>query len=184
MAFSDQAPTVCETLTYAINAGSFDRDGHGDRAPDEIGRLLQDTLEVRHMGLANIAANNGWSMAFLGAGIVMTGLIILSLAISQIHKVVELWEKRKKKAAAPAAVAEPVAEEPASVEMASCPVDLDGLAAHYQSLTEPLGLPFELKELYRVAGASNLPHPHITIRCFREAGLLVTEGNGLFSWKR
>ncbi len=137
------------------------------------------------MGIANIAANNGWAMAFLGASIVMTGLIILSLAISQIHKLVDFWEKRKKKeaeaaVAAPAAI---VAEEPAQVEMAACPINLDELVALYQPLSEPLGSPFELKDLYRLAGESNLPHPHITIRCFREAGLLMMAEEGLFIWK-
>ena len=137
------------------------------------------------MGIANIAANNGWAMAFLGASIVMTGLIILSLAISQIHKLVDFWEKRKKKeaeaaVAAPAAI---VAEEPAQVEMAACPINLDELVALYQPLSEPLGSPFELKDLYRLAGETNLPHPHITIRCFREAGLLMMAEEGLFIWK-
>ncbi|MDJ0873952.1 MAG: OadG family protein [Desulfobacterales bacterium] len=137
------------------------------------------------MGIANIAANNGWAMAFLGASIVMSGLIILSLAISQIHKLVDFWEKRKKKEAE-AAVAAPapiVAEEPAQVEMAACPINLDELVALYQPLSEPLGSPFELKDLYRLAGESNLPHPHITIRCFREAGLLMMAEEGLFIWK-
>lgn len=135
------------------------------------------------MGIANIAANNGWAMALLGAGIVMSGLIILSLAISQIHKLVDVWENRKKKAVATPAV-EPAAEtKPDPVEGIACPINLDELAAVYQPLTEPLGSPFELKELYRLAGASNLPHPHITIRCFREAGLLTMEDEGLFSWQ-
>jgi hypothetical protein len=68
--------------------------------------------------------------------------------------------------------------------MAACPVNLDELMLLYRALTEPLGSPFELKDLYRVAGESDLPHPHITIRCFRDAGLLTMEGEGLFSWKR
>jgi Na+-transporting methylmalonyl-CoA/oxaloacetate decarboxylase gamma subunit len=137
------------------------------------------------MGFANIAANNGWSMAILGAGIVMTGLIILSLAISQIHKLVELWNRRQAKAAHPPAPAvEPAIESPAPPLADQCPVNLDELAALYQPLTDPLGSPFELKDLYRVAGESDLPHPHITIRCFRDAGLLTMEGEGLFSWKR
>ncbi len=137
------------------------------------------------MGFANIAANNGWAMAFLGAGIVMTGLIILSLAISQIHKLVDLLERRQKKAdqaPAPAVVME-AESPPPPLLTGQCPINLDELAALYQPLTEPLGAPFELKELYRVAGEADLPHPHITIRCFREAGFLTMEGEGLFSWK-
>ena len=135
------------------------------------------------MGIANIAANNGWAMASLGAGIVMSGLIILSLAISQIHKLVDVWEKRKEKATAAPAAEPPAETKPAPVETAACPINLDELAVLYQPLTEPLGSPFELKELYRLAGEANLPHPHITIRCFREAGLLTMEDKGLFSWK-
>jgi Na+-transporting methylmalonyl-CoA/oxaloacetate decarboxylase gamma subunit len=137
------------------------------------------------MGFANIAANNGWSMAWLGAGIVMTGLIILSLAISQIHKLVEFWENRQTKTdAEPAAATAPVAADPTPAAMAPCPINLEELAARYAVLTEPLDSPFALRELYRLAGESDLPHPHITIRCLREAGLLTMEGDGLFSWKR
>ncbi|MGD8242291.1 MAG: OadG family protein, partial [Desulfobacterales bacterium] len=78
------------------------------------------------MGFANIAAHNGWSMAILGAGIVMTGLIILSLAISQIHKLVELWNRRQAKAAPPPAPAvEPAIESPAAPLAAQCPINLD-----------------------------------------------------------
>ncbi len=136
------------------------------------------------MGIANIAANNGWSMAFLGAGIVMTGLIILSLAISQIHKLVAFWEKRKQKQTAPPVAAEPPeAESPEPADVAACPANLGELTALYRALTEPLGSPFELKDLYRVAGESDLPHPHITIRCFREAGHLAMAEEGLFVWK-
>jgi Na+-transporting methylmalonyl-CoA/oxaloacetate decarboxylase gamma subunit len=135
------------------------------------------------MGVANIAANNGWSMALLGIGIVMTGLIILSLAISQIHKLVDFWENRKKKAAEAPVAEPPAAEKTEPAHTDACPINIDELAALYQPLTEPLGSPFELKELYRVASESDLPHPHITIRCFREAGLLTMVNEGLFSWK-
>ncbi len=135
------------------------------------------------MGIANIAANNGWSMAFLGAGIVMTGLIILSLAISQIHKLVDMWEKRKQKQAEPPAAEVPEAESPKPDETTACPVNLDELAVLYRALTEPLGSSFELQGLYRAAAESDLPHPHITIRCFREAGHLIKAEEGLFAWK-
>ncbi len=47
------------------------------------------------MGLDNIALYHGWSQAFLGITIVMIGLIILSIAISQIHKLVAFWERRQ-----------------------------------------------------------------------------------------
>ena len=45
-------------------------------------------------GIDNITANNGWAMAAVGATIVFLGLVVLSFVISQIHKILELWEKR------------------------------------------------------------------------------------------
>ena len=47
-------------------------------------------------GIDNITNNNGWAMAVVGATTVFLGLIILSFAISQIHKILELWENRGK----------------------------------------------------------------------------------------
>ena len=45
-------------------------------------------------GFDNITANNGWAIAVIGASIVFAGLVILSFVISQIHKVLELWDRR------------------------------------------------------------------------------------------
>ncbi|MEJ2270181.1 MAG: hypothetical protein P8Y04_10475, partial [Desulfobulbaceae bacterium] len=45
------------------------------------------------IGLQAISANNGWSMAFVGALIVMCGLASLSFIISQLHKIIGLFEK-------------------------------------------------------------------------------------------
>ena len=45
-------------------------------------------------GFDNITANNGWAMAAVGATIVFAGLVVLSFVISQIYKILELWEKR------------------------------------------------------------------------------------------
>jgi len=45
-------------------------------------------------GFDNITANNGWAIAVIGASIVFAGLVILSFVISQIHRILELWDKR------------------------------------------------------------------------------------------
>ena len=47
-------------------------------------------------GIQAINAHNGWSMAIAGALIVMSGLSILSLIISQLHKGLALMENRHK----------------------------------------------------------------------------------------
>jgi Na+-transporting methylmalonyl-CoA/oxaloacetate decarboxylase gamma subunit len=48
------------------------------------------------IGIENITSNNGWAMAAVGATIVFLGLVVLSFVISQIHKVLKLWEDREK----------------------------------------------------------------------------------------
>ncbi|MEJ2331750.1 MAG: OadG family protein [Desulfobulbaceae bacterium] len=87
------------------------------------------------IGLQAISANNGWSMAFVGALIVMCGLASLSFIISQLHKIIGLFEKK-------------------------------------------------LVKLYEIFERENLPHPHLTISAFRDAGYLIPLGSGLFSWQK
>ena len=140
------------------------------------------------MGLENIALNNGWSQALLGISIVMTGLIILSIAISQIHKLVDFWENRPKKTkVAPEAVSSDMATtvDGLTLEVPNqCPADIGQVAALYRPIVEQLGSTFELRELYQRATQFDLPHPHITIKCLREADILLPQGDGRFSWNQ
>jgi len=136
--------------------------------------------------LDNIVMHNGWSQAFLGASIVMTGLIILSIAISQIHKLVDFWENRSKKGAPePATSGAETTEGGLTSEIPiQCPADISQTAALYKPLVDQLESTFELKDLYQRAAQSDLPHPHITIKCLREAGILTAQGDGMFSWNQ
>ena len=138
------------------------------------------------MGFENIAMNSGWSQALVGATTVMTGLVILSLAISQIHKLVDFWERRTRDTEPPASDAGAVAGAPDDEVSPPqrCPADINETDAIYQPLVDQLGSTFELKALYQRAAQYDFPHPHITIRCLREAGILTAEGEGLFRWNR
>ena len=48
------------------------------------------------IGIENITNNNGWAMAAVGATIVFSGLVVLSFVISQIHKLLKIWDDRGK----------------------------------------------------------------------------------------
>jgi len=61
-------------------------------------------------------------------------------------------------------------------------MNLEDAAAVYQMLTEQLQQPFKLEELYGLTQQHRLPHPHLTIKSFREARKLVFQGDGLFTW--
>ena len=47
------------------------------------------------LDLQAISENQGWSIAVVGVTTVFTALIVLSLLISQLHKVLDLWERRR-----------------------------------------------------------------------------------------
>lgn len=120
----------------------------------------------------NIAANNGWAMALAGAIIVMTGLTVLSFIISQLHRLVGFMEKKEKVSAEPEPVGFPE----------QFPESLAAQAILYEPLIKQLSEPFALEALYTLTRENDFPHPHLTIRAFREAGFLASKGEGLFSW--
>lgn len=133
-------------------------------------------------GLEAISAQNGWTMAITGALIVMSGLTVLSLAISQLYKVVALFEKKEKKAEPEVKKGFDETTGEVSVSSTFPLTDIRSTAARYRPLTSELDENFELGDLYKLFQKNNLPHPHLTIRSFRESGLLIPIGEGRFTW--
>jgi hypothetical protein len=137
-------------------------------------------------GFENITNNNGWAIAAVGATIVFSGLVVLSFVISQIHKILKLWDEREKfierfKKKAPPVVAE-TAEAPAYSERHLPSVD--ELASIYQPLVDQLEEPFKLSQLFEIAKKNDLPHPHLSIQRLQEDELLVSQGDGSFTWNK
>lgn len=130
-------------------------------------------------GFEAISYYNGWAQAIAGGLIVMSGLAILALVISQLYKVVDFIENFGKKPM-------PVHEDEASVcalpDLLSSDIcQLGDLSRPY---VEKLGDSFQLCELYDVFMQNSLPHPHLTIRSLRESGKIVPLGEGVFCWNR
>jgi hypothetical protein len=134
-------------------------------------------------GFEAITAHNGWSMAIAGASIVFSGLVILSLAISQLHKLLTMWENignffnRNKKTSVNST------EEVLDLNLPErFFADINEAARLYHPLVEKLGQPFQLVQLYEVSRKNGFPHPHLTISLLRQAKVLVPEGDGVFFW--
>ena len=133
-------------------------------------------------GLEAIQAHNGWAMAVTGAVIVMIGLSVLSFIISQLHRIIDMVDRRKnKKSKKLNALSQAVVSE-------SQPVlpplsDLSETMNRFKPLTREIGDPFDLAALFQIFIHHNDPHPHLTIRSLREHGYLVPAGEGLFAWK-
>jgi hypothetical protein len=116
-------------------------------------------------------------MAFAGALIVISGLAVLSFVISQLHRVVDLLEKREKPAAPAAGKTGPKAAPPRRPAL-----DVETAKEKYHALAEDLDEPFELQAMYALAQENDLPHAHLTIRTLRESGVIVPVGDGKFQW--
>ena len=135
-------------------------------------------------GLEAIAARNGWAMAFLGFMIVLTGLIVLALVISQLHKVLALWENRHTIFGnhPPESPVENPSSLPAIPIPDRLPDDIHLAASLFQPLVDKLEQPFQLSRLYELSQQMGFPHPHLTISGMRQANILVPQGDGSFTW--
>lgn len=137
-------------------------------------------------GLEAINAANGWAMAFTGAIIVFSGLVVLSFVISQLNKILSFWEnlisnfKKNHKAKQ----TDELQSEDNSVVPHRIPSDIKEAARYYSHLIEDLDQPFELTRLYEISQQKGFPHPHITISNFRQANILLPAGDGLFTWSQ
>jgi len=136
-------------------------------------------------GLKAISTYNGWAMAIAGALIVFSGLVVLSSAISQLHKILLFLEKKYSGFRAINKIQEKDEPEkqPESALPKVFPTELDEIAGLYQPLIEEIGETFFLSDLYKIAKKNNFPHPHITFTVFRDAKILIPYGDGVFSWK-
>jgi len=121
-------------------------------------------------------------MAATGACIVITGLSVLSFIISQLHRILGIFEKKE---ATPPEIGKET-KDPAATILANDTdplLDLEATAKQYRSLTAQLGDSFGLAQLYQSLEAAKAPHPHITVRELKTSGYLATAEEGQFSWK-
>lgn len=132
------------------------------------------------MGLELITFYNGWAMALTGAIIVIFGLATLSLIISQLHKIVALFEMKKPAPEGPDTAASTRQDDLATRDLLA---DLPAAAQIIKSISVDLGSQFELPALYQRLKEDKIPHPHLTIRSLRESGYLVPVGEGSFTWQ-
>ena len=134
-------------------------------------------------GFANITASNGWAMAATGAFIVFLGLVALTVVISQLHRLLSLFESWSKSASRNDTGVELAVRETRAVSPPSI-LTLDEVKMIYRPLAEQLGEWFELAQLFELSRKMDLPHPHLSIRQLREANILLSNDKGQFCWNQ
>jgi hypothetical protein len=134
-------------------------------------------------GLEAIAAHNGWAIAGLGICIVFTGLVLLSLTISQLHKVLALLEDpgRHLREFRGRGKVEAEASAPEDVCIV-IPPEIKESARQYRMLVDRLGEPFSLPRLLFYAEGCGLDHPYSALNDLIRNGLIIPNGVGFYQW--
>jgi len=133
-------------------------------------------MEANVYGLNAINAHNGWAISVVGVTIVFTGLVMLSMAISQIHKLLDLWENKnelslfRKK--------ESVKTQP---RVQLTPGQKES-ARQFKLLAETLNEHFSLPRLLSLARVSGIDHPHTTLAVLLETNIIVDDTQGYHVW--
>lgn len=132
-------------------------------------------------GLENISANNGWAIVCIGISIVLSGLAFLSFAISQLHKILNLWDQRGswfKKSKVEKEEAQK-GQEPPVLNLSG---DVQENIRNFKLLTAKLGEPFALPKLIEYSEKRGLKNPHSALNTLLTAKIIVPDGNGYFKW--
>jgi len=154
-----------------------------DQKIENNGQWMAYIMEVQLNGLEAINHYNGWSMAFVGASIVFTGLVALSVTIAQFKKIIDFWENTVLKKNGENETQATGSETPKiGIQLpAEWPEDVHEAANLYKPLFTKLGGTFQLADLYKLSGENDYPHPHLTIKNMREAQIIIPAGDGNFS---
>jgi len=133
-------------------------------------------------GLEAINANNGWAISVVGITIVFSGLVCLSALISQLHKLVALYDN-------PGKIKNLFVSRSESAARAGTPkahLDLTEVqkqvCRQYNLLAQTMDDVISLPKLLRMAELSGLKDPHANINLLLKSGILCADEQGYFRW--
>ncbi len=132
-------------------------------------------------GFEAIAFYHGWSISAAGIFIVFTALCTLSFIISQLHKVLTIWENREefiKKAKKRFSPPKKKTLHPKIMASAS----FSESARQFHVLIQSMKDPFSLPKLIMLAKKVGIGNPHSTVNDLLEAELIVPDGKGFYCW--
>lgn len=149
---------------------------------DHEDRVVKNILTIRRChvtGLEAISSHNGWSIAAVGISIVFTGLTVLSIIISQLHKALNFWDERGIRY-------QQIKEQWQKKEDTdSCVLteDIEESARQFNLLTDRMGEPFSLPKLLELSKKCGM-HPHSAINDLLLKKRIVPDGKGYYSWNK
>jgi len=135
-------------------------------------------------GFEAIIAHDGLGISVIGISVVFVSLILLAFAISQIHKIIGLWDKRSKYYHRPKKSQRQKGQKEASVPDSTLPQDIQRASRQFKLLIEWIGEPFPLPKLLDLSGKCGLYRPHSTINELLKCELIIPDENGYYVWNK
>lgn len=132
-------------------------------------------------GFEAIIAHDGLGISVIGITIVFVSLILLSFAVSQIHKLIELLDKKNTSYQRVKKTQQKDQKTP-SVSDLAIPQDVQRASRQFKLLIEWMGEPFSLPKLLYLSGKCGLSRPHSTINELLKCELIIPDENGYFIW--
>ena len=137
------------------------------------------------LGMEAISAHNGWAIAIVGISIVFTGLVSLSLLLSMLPKILELWEDKSRliNHTKERLVAK---DQQSKVETPGTSIiNMEEAVRHFEFLIRWMGgEPFSLPRLLDMATKRGLARPHSTLNALLHEKYIIPNGKGFYTWKR
>ena len=135
-------------------------------------------------GLEAINANNGWAISVVGVTIVFTGLTVLSLLISQLYKVLELYENPEKiKQWFTGKKSSGREVEEVSPDLISTEEEKE-VAKQFSLLVRTMEDHFSLPRLLYLAQISGVKSPHSNLNRLLKAAIIFPDEDGFFCWNQ
>ena len=131
-------------------------------------------------GFEAIIAHDGLGISVIGISVVFVGLILLSIAVAQIHRIIALWDKRHR-------LKKPRQkkdQKTAPVLDTTVPQDIQRASRQFKLLIEWIGEPFPLPKLLNLSEKCGLSRPHSTINELVKGKLIIPDKNGYYLWNK
>lgn len=132
-------------------------------------------------GLEAIAYHNGWNISAAGIFIVFTALVALSFIISQLHKVLMIWEKKEDYLKKAKKLFAPTKKTTHHYKIKASETFIES-ARQFHLLTQSMNDPFSLPKLISLAKKIDLARPFSTVNQLLSERIIVPDGKGYYYW--
>ena len=132
-------------------------------------------------GIEAIIAHDGLGISVIGISVVFVGLVLLSFAVAQIHKLIGLWDKKNTYYQSLKKPQQKDQKTPSASDL-TVPQDVRRASRQFKLLIEWIGEPFPLPRLLDLSEKCGLFRPHSTINEFIKCKLIIPDENGYYIW--